>query len=488
MTNTIRTITEEQNSKIMNLQQENNKIKNKIDEMQSNYKLKIQDLENNYKNNISSIIADSECSKDENKKSFQIAINQNQKNANKVIELENEISIIKNLLNKQSIEENNRLKHIELIEYEQNNIKSTNSKIEKKIDLNENNLTKKLENFLSLEIKDIYKQFENHNIIFNKLQQEKSQMGVVYDKIETIEAQIEILNEKNGDSHRLKTKIIKSEENNNKKSEKSIMILERDLNSQKILIQNIDKNIDKIITEIKTLDYKYSRLEDLSDQHFINKKSMDALNKKLDLMEKNDSKTKDEHKIDNIIAETLKELMLHQEKEIKELESKINTINTDSKNLLISEIELLKLQIKSNTQDLSDNQFKLQNSFEIQNNRLDELKQKDSEYKNLFSETKTTEMLADNINKTKNEINIDIMKLNNQYNNYNEILLKLNHYDKALESNNNRFDELQIVSENLNQQLKVEIRKNSDQVNKLDSYFKIMINVQKNKSRQQKNY
>ena len=132
LTNTIRTVTEEQNSKIMNLQQENNKIKNKIDEMQSNYKLKIQELENNYKNNISNIIADSECSKDENKKSFQIAINQNQKNANKVIELENEISIIKNLLNKQSIEENNRLKHIELIEYEQNNIKSTNSKIEKK--------------------------------------------------------------------------------------------------------------------------------------------------------------------------------------------------------------------------------------------------------------------------------------------------------------------------------------------------------------------
>ena len=43
-------------------------------------------------------------------------------------------------------------------------------------------------------------------------------------------------------------------------------------------------------------------------------------------------------------------------------------------------------------------------------------------------------MLADNIKNTKNEINIDIIKLNNQYNNYNEILLKLNHYDKASES------------------------------------------------------
>ena len=45
----------------------------------------------------------------------------------------------------------------------------------------------------------------------------------------------------------------------------------------------------------------------------------------------------------------------------------------------------------------------------------------------LTTEKKTTEMLADNINRTKNEINIDIMKLNNQYNNYNEILLKLNY-------------------------------------------------------------
>ena len=39
-----------------------------------------------------------------------------------MIELENEI--IKNLLNKQSIEENNLSKHIELIEYEQKDIRN----------------------------------------------------------------------------------------------------------------------------------------------------------------------------------------------------------------------------------------------------------------------------------------------------------------------------------------------------------------------------
>ena len=125
-----------------------------------------------------------------------------------MIELENEIIIIKNLLNKQSIEEKRLSKHIEFIEYEQNYIKSANLKIEKKIDLNENNLTKKLGNVLSLVIKIIYNQIWRSYIIWNKLQQEKSQMGVVYDKIAAIEALIETLNEKNENLSRSNTKII----------------------------------------------------------------------------------------------------------------------------------------------------------------------------------------------------------------------------------------------------------------------------------------
>ena len=78
------------------------------------------------------------------------------------------------------------------------------------------------------------------------------------------------------------------------------MILERNLNSQKILIQNIDKNIDKIITEIK-FGLQILKIGRFIRSTIVNQKSWNALNKRLDLMEKNDSKTKDKYKIENII-------------------------------------------------------------------------------------------------------------------------------------------------------------------------------------------
>ena len=53
--------------------------------------------------------------------------------------------------------------------------------------------------------------------------------------------------------------------------------------------------------------------------------------------------------------------------------SVIIIINTDTNNL-------------SHTQDLSDDQFKFQNFFKIQNNRLEELEKNCCKYKVFFSE------------------------------------------------------------------------------------------------------